>query len=219
MNAIFPNILELSRDWPTAREQIKKDLERLAKTINTSWGQQHTTVGAHGDVTADSVTLQNAQVGEKITLAYDAARFTSSAGVWTVPSTSISYFFATRVGQFVTVFFAFGPTTLATATAASLIVRLPEFHILPTSGTVTTAQSYVGGVVKWDDLAAATNGMGSVHGEAFPGTPNPVSQFSLNKIGPVNATYSNFALSAQLYVRGSVTFPVQVDNLPHPYSF
>jgi hypothetical protein len=221
MQTTLPNMSELSTDWATAREQIKADLERLSKAVNAGWATEHASDGTHANITPDAITLQGADVGTWTDLPYAATRFFSSgASVWTVTQANVNYLRATRIGQLVIVMFSLNTTGITVATAASLFIRLPEYHAIPTvGGSPLLLQEWVGGVVDWSDITNGTNGMGDVTALANPSTTAPTTSIELSRLGPVNATFSNWAISANLGMAGMCMFPCELNNIPLPYSF
>lgn len=181
---------------------------------------QHNDDGSHGDVVAESVSLQGAKVGELISLPYDARRFATYGAncTWTVDEADQIALRASRIGQLVFVQFRYETTVLAGVdTPDSLEITLPEFHMLPAiSGTSPAALT--GGSLLWQDVAAGTNGIGLVQAIAynFSGTI-PATSISLLRQNPASSTAQQWALSANLFVNGFCWFVTTPDNASTPF--
>lgn len=220
MRVTFPGMKEVSEDWKVARTQVQRDLDKAGKTINASWATEHTTDGAHGDVTATSVSVQGATMGEWIDLPFAPTRFSGDGdAVWTVAPENVNYLKAMRIGQLVCVMFRVENTILSVDTSDALYIKLPEFNAIPTAGTQAPLQVWFGGTHEWTDTDNSTRGMGTANAEAQPYDPTPLTLIALNRLGPATGTFSNWAVSADLSIGGILWFPVNASNLPLPYSF
>lgn len=197
---------------------IRDEFESLAAALIGWTGAEHNNDGTHSDITADTISIHDAVIGEPVNLPYSSARFfTSSSGVWTVAEADVVYLRATRIGQLVFVQFNLTTTGLATDTADSLYIRLPELHALP--NIVGGSPAYqVSGVLDWQDVSNATNGTGLVSAQAqtFAGTV-PSTVLQLDRVGPTNATYSAWAISADFNITGSIWFALEPNNVPTPF--
>jgi hypothetical protein len=176
-------------------------------------GKEHNTDGSHKDVTASSLTLQNAKVGTLINLPFDAARFTSSAGTWTVSSTQAVILRVSRVGQLAFFEFVCDGSTLATTAAANFFIALPELHALPQNGpTITTGVVHTTGRLQWNDRQHATTGFGTVgvQATAFSGKI-PQTRVVMYQDG------GNFPVSNDLVIEGGCWFPLEAGNTGRTY--
>ena len=184
---------------------------------------QHNNDGSHGAVTADSIDLQGAQVGVWFDLPYTASRFQSSAGasVWTVTAANLVYLKAMRIGQLVHVVFQIDASAITVA-PTGLFIWLPEFTCLPVGRQAAVSTPYTGGVATWANVAAGTAGLTSVTAYALPpATADGKSRtvLAIDQFGPVNATFANFPVTANLNVIGSCWFPVTPNNDGLTFSF
>jgi hypothetical protein len=204
------------------REQLtgafRDEIEQLVAALSAWAGVEHNEDGTHGDVTADTISIHDAILGEPVNLPYSSARFfTSSSAVWTVDEADVVYLRATRLGQLVLVQFNLTTTGLTVDTSDSLFIRLPELHAIP--NIVGGSPAYqIGGILDWQDVTNATNGTGLVSAQAqtFAGTV-PSTVLQLDRVGPTNATYSAWAISADFSVTGSIWFALEPNNIPTPF--
>lgn len=220
MRVVIPNKDELSDDWKIAKGQIQQTLKHLSLTVNRGWTTEHTIDGGHGDITATSVEVQGAVMGEWFDLPFaDARFFAEGSSVWTVTAANLNYLKAVRLGQLVHVMFRVEGTTITVDTSATLFISLPEFNAIPLSSLAVSVQTWYGGMDSWSDIQHSTSGIGPVSAIAQPYDPRPLTLLQLGKIGPTNATGSSFAISSNFNIGGICTFPVNIDNLAVPYSF
>ena len=196
---------------------IRDEFENLVSSI-TGWSRlEHNTDGTHGDVTATSLSLQGAGVGELVDLPYDAARFyTGGSGVWTVAEADLQYLKATRIGQIVIVWFGIDDSALTVDVAEQLYIRIPEFHAFPSSRTGNPYQMWEGGSASYVD--AAGDGIASTFALAQPQSNIPYTVVEVDKISPTNATYDDWAVGA-ISVWGMSVFPCVPNNIPTPFAF
>lgn len=172
--------------------------------------QEHNNDGTHGAVTATSLKLQGSLVGVVSSLPYDAARFSSGAGTWTVTTTQMVQLIVARCGQMAYVRFFCDGSTLITSTTGNFYVALPELHALPVIGpTIVTGIIPADGSVWWNDRQHATTGTGvcGIQATAFAGA---VPSTRLNMT-------ASFPLSNDLVVSASCWVPLEANNAPHPF--
>lgn len=220
MQLSFSNLEEAALDWETARSQVQTDLRQMASQVNKSWSTEHTKDGGHADITATSVEIQGAGVGEWIDLPSSAGRFfAEGAAVWTVGAGTVNYLKAMRIGQAVWVMFSIVGSTITVDTPDALYIALPEFQAIATSGSTTSLQTWFGGGLEWADIEHSTVGIGNVDAQAQPISTNPRTILSLNRITPTNATFSVWPITNELSVGGFAMFPVNYNNAALPYSF
>ena len=202
---------------------VGDEFDNLVARLNKMWGVEHVDDGTHGDITADSLDLQGAAVGEFVDLQPHASvRFTASGTtVWTVTDAKVNYLKYTRTGQLVTLFFSVIDTDTTTATGDTLIILLPELHVIPfgPGQPVAGSQVWTGGVLQWSDGQAATDGMGFCWAQSIAASPNPTSRICLTKIGPADGAQNQWPVSNNLSISGSVMFPVNPNNVSTPFSF
>lgn len=201
---------------------VAAELESLVATLRGFLGLEHNDDGTHGDVTADSLTLQGATVGTFDAIAHDSTRFfAEGSAVWTVAAGDQVFFRASRIGQLVFVQFSFESTAITVDTSGSLFIRLPEFHAIPSRDSGGSISYQVGGVLYWNDLTNSKSGMGQVSAIAqdFSNTvPSTLLQLDKMQDGTSAASmFSTWAISANLWIQGSCWFAVEPDNVAVPY--
>lgn len=199
------------------------ELDNLTTSLTAYLDAQHNQDGTHGDVTADTLELQGAQVGVWFDLPYSAARFQASVGgsVWTVTAANQVYLKAMRIGQLAHVMFQLNASTI-TVGATGLLLWLPEFTCLPVGQQAAASTPYVGGIATWANVPAGTNGLSAVTAYALPpASANGKSRtvLAIDQFGPVNATFANFPVTADLNIIGSCWFPVTPNNDGLTFSF
>lgn len=198
------------------------ELDNLTTNLQGFLGSQHNDDGSHKDITTNALELQGAQVGVWFDLPYSATRFqTEGIGVWTVNQSNIVYLRAMRIGELVYVAFGIEGSTI-TVDTSTLNILLPEFTCLQTRQTTGMSVFYVNSIAAWTDIAGGTNGLTSVAAYAQP----PVvaggktrTLLSIDRFGPVNASYAQFAISADFNIWGGCWFPVTPNNDGTTYSF
>lgn len=199
-----------------------EDIQSMADSVNALWEEEHNVDGGHSNVTADSLTLQQATVGTIHNLEWDAARFfTGSASVWTVEVGDWRYFRFTRIGQMIAFQFYISGTTITVDTASDLIIRLPEWHAMahPYTGAVSTDQ--LAGTVEWQDVTNSRAGIGNIYirAESFagfaPSTVLSMSRFASN--AGVADNFYEYSLSNDLSLRGHGFFFTEPNNIAVPF--
>lgn len=203
-------------------EFVGAELETMSTSISAFLTNEHNEDGSHGDVTADSLSLQGATVGTIDTLAYDSARFLAEgSAVWTVDAGDLVYLRASRIGQLVFVQFALQTTVITVDTSESLFIRLPEFAAIPMRDSGGSASYQVGGTLYWSDIQHSTSGIGQVSALAqdFSSVvPSTLLQLDLLKDGTSAASmFSTWPISTNLALQGSCWFAVQPNNTPVPF--
>lgn len=203
-------------------QAVVSELDQLVSGVNGWLTQEHKDDGSHADVTADTVTLQGAQVGEMFDLAYTSTRFfAEGAAVWTVSSGNQLFFRGSRIGQMVFVEFNLQGTAIATDTPGSLFIRLPELHALPSRDSSGSPGYHVGGILNWTDIGGGTNGIGLVSAQAQSfsgGVPSTILQLDkCRDSSSASSMFGNWPISANLWIQGSIWFPVERDNVAVPY--
>lgn len=224
MKVTLPENQELSEDWKTARDQIRRQLEQMAAAINSSWDQEHTADGSHGDIVADSLELQDARVGEWVELVYEATRFSGEPGLTvTVPENTVYIFRYMRIGQLILLQFHFSGTIGGSAgegTASDVRVKLPELHALPLkSGTSGGFQSC--GTFLWENLAATlpqgfsqTLITSYVMTEAVPNTTLNLTKFDASSASGTGVTGW---VNGDFGVQGFALFCSEPSNAANPF--
>lgn len=205
-------------------------VETSVRNLRTFLSKEHNDDGTHADVTAESITLQGAAVGEVVNLPFDASRFTALAATWTVGSGDVKYFRASRVGQLVTLEFNIRHTAITVDTPDQLYINIPEFHAIPAvdedEGDI--AIGHPAGVCYWritDDPDLTTrSGIGiiTIIADDFisdvPATVLILERFgSGTGLGTAEAMFAQWPESSDFFVSGSVTFMVQENNVPTPF--
>lgn len=114
-------------------EAVKNEFEQLSASLKAFLLKGHNEDGTHGDIVADSLTIQGGQLGVYYDLPYDAARYVTDTGTvtWTVAEAGQTLLRAMRVGSRVEVLFDVTGTLASGAgdKAGAVIIRLPEFFI------------------------------------------------------------------------------------------
>jgi len=196
--------------------------DNLTSSLQGVWAAEHNLDGSHGAVTAESIDLRGAQVGGWVDLPYSATRFqTQGIGVWTVTATNQAYLKAMRIGEAVWVMFQIEGSTI-TIDTSSLLIWLPEFTGFQVGRPASPSTPYVGGIANWIDRAGFTSGLTSVTAYAQPpAVANGKSRtvLSIDKFGPVNATFGQFPITANFDLVGSCWFPVTTANEATTFSF
>ena len=203
-------------------EIVAAELESLVASLRGFLGSEHNDDGTHGDVTAESVTLQGATVGTLDSIAHDSARyFAEGSAVWTVGAADQIYFRSSRIGQLVFVQFSLETTAITVDTSGSLFIRLPEFHAIPSRDSGGSISYQVGGVLYWNDIANSRSGMGQVSAIAQDfsnAVPSTLLQLDKMQDGTSAASmFSTWAISSDLWIQGSCWFAVEPDNVATPY--
>jgi hypothetical protein len=201
---------------------VVDELDQLVGAIKGWWSPEHNDDGSHGDVNADSLTLQDGRVGELTDIAFDASRFfAEGASVWTVQSADQSYLRYSRIGQLAFVQFNLQGTGITVDTSGSLFVRLPELHALPTRDSAGSPAYHTGGILNWSDHAGGTNGIGlvSAQAQAFAGAvPSTLLQLDKCIDGTSAASmFGDWPITADLWISGSCWFTVEPNNVAVPY--
>jgi len=109
-----------------------------------------------------------------------------------------------------------------TVAPTGLFIWLPEFTCLPVGRQAAVSTPYTGGVATWANVAAGTAGLTAVTAYALPpATADGKSRtvLAIDQFGPVNATFANFPVTANLNVIGSCWFPVTPNNDGLTFSF
>ena len=197
------------------------ELDNLNGQLSAFAEQEHNEDGSHGAITADSVTVQGAAMGEVVDLAHDQARYEVNGGTsWTVASEDQVYLRFSRIAQ--TVFLQFFiQTSVVVGDPDFLIINLPELHAIPTRHSLGNPASQVAGICEWNDVTAGTTGIAEVAviAENFSG-PHPTTAIYLQRYGDNALDEINFVpfpATTELWIYGSVTFFVERDNSPHTF--
>ena len=130
---------------------VRAELENFNAGLS-GWSQhEHKPDGTHGDVTADSLTLQGAEVGLPVDLPLATSRLSSSGGtsVWTYTADATDHLRVVRVGRLAMVQFSFASTAVSSSAANYLIILLPELHAQP-FGVSGSASEQHGGPFFWN---------------------------------------------------------------------
>ena len=121
---------------------VKAELEQYVPRIGRWAKKEHAASGEHGAMTAESMTLQSARVGEVVELPLDNARFepdpnsvTNGTVTWTLNTATTNYIRIIRVGQMALVQFNLDTTMTgdgapppAYFVPTALVIKLPELH-------------------------------------------------------------------------------------------
>jgi hypothetical protein len=203
------------------------ELVSLSGQVGKFAETEHNEDGTHGDITADSVQLQGAAVGEVVDLAHDTARYHVSGGTsWTVsaasggtPSDQV-YLRFSRIGQVVFLQF-YIQTSEIVGTPDFLIINIPELHAIPTRHSLGNPAVQIGGVCEWNDVQNGVDGIAevSVLAENFAGAI-PTTSIYLQRYGDDSldaVRFRPFDASNDFWIYGSVTFFVERDNVATPF--
>lgn len=202
---------------PTARE-----LDQLTAAYNALLQAEHHGDGSHAAMTADSLTLQTARVGEYDNEVFDAIRFFGEgSAVWTVTSSNVLYFRVSRIGQLAFIQFNLQGTTIATDTSGSLFIRVPELHAIPSRDSAGSPGYHTAGILNWSDNQNGTNGIGLVSAQAqsFSGAvPSTLLQLDKCRDGTsASSMFGDWPISNNLWISGSGWFMVEPNNVATPY--
>lgn len=184
--------------------------------LRVLFDQEHNPDGTHGDVVADTITLQGASMGVFTDLPYDAARFETDLGagsIWTVDATDVDHLRFTRLGELCFVQFHILDSQITIGTASSLLIKLPELQAHPLRDS-SGFSFQIGGSLEWED--ADGTGVGVVAATCDPTTLT--TRLILHKFHQVLAAGTdprNFQLGG-VEVTGCAMFRVTPDNRPLP---
>lgn len=139
--------------------ETREEIEGLVGQINGFAYHEHHEDGSHGDVTADSVTIEGGSVGVWVDLHHDQARFYTDTAdcTWTVSSDNMRYLKYMKVGRLVTIIFDIENSTLSGIdTAEDLYINVPELEPLVYTAKGLEVFFYTVGVCN-----TATDGFGT----------------------------------------------------------
>lgn len=206
----------LSNSWDNAKDMLGDELLKLKSTVNTIWDIEHNTDGTHGDMSADSLSLQEARVGEIVELPYDSGRYTSVGGTWTVGSDDQIYLRYSRLGQLVFVEFSLYGTVIAAATPDELIIRVAELAPLRTktedSPSDTGTTHVVGSLFYQDNIVPANKGSGIV----VASTQN-IGGRAATYLSLLTYNFAQWPTTTNMVVKGSGVFPLNRNNVLDPF--
>jgi hypothetical protein len=215
MRIVFPNASELSTDWTVARDQLKQDLSRLQSTINNAWEIEHNADGSHGDVTADSLTLNGLKVGELQNLPYDSARYVSGgSGTWTVAEANQVRLAWAQIGRLAFVTLVLDQTIVSVDTPTNgLLIKLPEIHITPARGTTGIQWPAGTGRLKYYNHTEAISGNCDcdIYASDFANaTPSTIFEF-------YGMTVTFASLPVTISFAGTLVFCIEENNVANPF--
>ena len=206
---------------------VKNVLTDVASRVNSFFSKEHKADGTHSTITADTISVQGANIGVHVDLAWTTGRYEAAftSGTWSITSTESPQKFLRyiRVGQLVFVQFHIAGTTIATDSVEELWIRLPELHAIPALNTANVAYAYAGGVCKWNDFDNDRAGIGLVAPSAddfsntVPGTLLVVTRYYTDDAVPITGGLWQWPISTSLDISGSATFILQPNNTPSPY--
>ncbi len=178
--------------------------------------QEHNTDGSHANITAETLSLQGAGVGEVVDLAYDSARYIQSGGTsWTVSSGDQVYLRSSRIGQLIFIQF-YVQTTVIVGTPSYLIIRLPEMHAIPNRNALPSPAGQFVGMCEWFDYPGSLAGIGQVEviadsfSNAIPFTSIQLRRYGNDATDVVG--WATWPASTDFWIHGSGTFFAQPNN-------
>lgn len=194
---------------------ILREFESLVSSLVSWTTTEHNGDGTHTAITAESLSLQGALVGELTDLPFSATRYTASGGgAWVVAAVDQLYLRASRLGQLALVQFNLETTDTTGAAASDLVIRLPELAPLAgrNAASGTFGASHVCGVFTWIDTQNGTRDMGYVQAVTVASGVSSAPQLRL-----VKRDGATFANSNNLAVEGSALFPLNRNNQAVPF--
>jgi hypothetical protein len=201
---------------------LDRRVSQLESQLRALLGREHNEDGTHQDVTVDSLTLHNGEVGEVTALAHTDARFFAAftAGTWdiTTEAAKMKYLRVSRVGRIAFVSFRIEGTVIATDSVEELWIRLPELHAVPAQNAAGVAVSFAGGVCYWLNADTSDVGMGLV-APAADGFSNtvPGTLLVVTKYDSSAKVLTQWPISSNLTIDGSAWFFLEPNNTPTPF--
>ena len=199
---------------------VADEFDNVLPAIRKFLDREHKQDGTHSAITADSVSLQGAAIGEVVDIAHDAERYKVSGGTsWTVAAEDQVYLRYIRIGQKVDLQF-YLQTTVVAGTPGFLVINIPELHAIPTRHSLGNPTSQVNGMAEWVDVTNGRSGIAEVaaiaenFSGAIPQTSIYLQRYATNAAA---ATFANWSATSELWVYGSLTFFVERDNSPHTF--
>jgi hypothetical protein len=200
----------------TLPPEVLHELEQYNANLNQYIYREHDENGKHTDVTADSVSLQGANIGEVVDLPYSSVRYTTGgSGTWTVEQTDQSFLRYVRVGQMVVLNFALGNTVISVDTPTDdLIINLPEFQAI--TGKATSGGIYLAanGVASYANTTEAVTGFCRAYVEAV----NVAGFMPYTRVGLYGMQVTFAALPVTISFWGTLTFFIQPNNTAVSFS-
>lgn len=207
-------------------QSVVDQLDMSFPAISNWMNREHKDDGKHGDVTADTVSIHGAEIGEVADLPYDQARFscTNPAGTWTVDAADLLYLRQVRTGRQVFVqFYILNSSVSAASDPETLLISLPELHAIPTPTTAGDSFSQGVGMIQWFETmgGVTTTGIGTLIARAsnYVGiVPQTIMELKkYNTTGDPTTPVLWQRTTDHTTVSGSLTFTLEKDNIPTPF--
>ena len=205
-------------------QQTVTELDNTTAHITGFLRQEHNADGSHADVTANSLSLGGAPVGEWVDIPYAAARYTTvDAAVWTVQEADVQYLKVARVGSIAFVCFRVVNTAITVDTATNgLYIFLQQLNTFPRSTNFsdpTLSPPFGIGMIEWSRNNGGSGMQGLAYIDAYSsrfvlGSGGAGVTLELTYINPSTGKPASWPIDTYDYIHGQIWFPLTPNNQP-----